>query len=130
MGSVRESAGAEMNSVSMSTDLLTQFHRTLVETTPGQMQADLQTILAASMSMGPSVRPNHCLRFCSSSSLSLRVLLLYPLASAALAQVKMTTISPLSCQLTSWHEGGEGAWTPLLHELHYLAALSITAVPA
>lgn len=67
MGSVPENAGAEMDSLGMSPDLLTQFHRTLVETTPGQMQADLQTILAASMSMGPSVRPTQCLLFRSSS---------------------------------------------------------------
>ena len=55
MASLPENAGAEMDSMVLTNDLLTQFHRTLAETSPGQMQADLQTILAASMSMAPLV---------------------------------------------------------------------------
>ena len=55
MTSLSENGGAEMDSMMFSNDLLTQFQRTLAETSPGQMQADLQTILAASMSMAPSV---------------------------------------------------------------------------
>jgi hypothetical protein len=48
-------AGGETNPLGMSQDLLSQFERTLSDTSPGQMQADLQTILAASMSMAASV---------------------------------------------------------------------------
>lgn len=55
MTSLPENGGAEMDSIILSNDLLTQFQRTLAETSPGQMQADLQTILTASMSMAPSV---------------------------------------------------------------------------
>ena len=55
MASLPENSGAEMDSMILSNDLLTQLQRTLAETSPGQMQADLQTILAASMSMAPSV---------------------------------------------------------------------------
>ena len=40
---------------------LDQFQRTLSDTSPGQMQADLQTILAASMSMAPSVCAKYAL---------------------------------------------------------------------
>lgn len=56
-----EMAGAEINPLGMSQDLLSQFQRTLSDTSPGQMQADLQTILAASMSMAPSVCAEYAL---------------------------------------------------------------------
>ena len=59
MASLPENDGAEMDSMILSNDLLTQFQRTLAETSPGQMQADLQTILAASMSMAASVGTPH-----------------------------------------------------------------------
>ena len=55
MGSIPEASGAELDTFAMSSDLLSQFQRTMAETSPGQMQADLQTILAASMHMAPMV---------------------------------------------------------------------------
>ncbi|CAK0737084.1 hypothetical protein CVIRNUC_000852 [Coccomyxa viridis] len=53
MGSIPEASGTELDTFAMSSDLLSQFQRTMAETSPGQMQADLQTILAASMHMAP-----------------------------------------------------------------------------
>ena len=59
MGSIPEASSADLDTFAMSSDLLSQFQRTMAETSPGQMQADLQTILAASMHMAPMV-PSFC----------------------------------------------------------------------
>ena len=100
MASLPENSGAEMDSMILSNDLLTQFQRTLAETSPGQMQADLQTILAASMSMAPSVgAPDEPLYCCSLPRQALSISC--PTTSAATARVHpICCLAGLSCAKT------------------------------